>query len=383
MTLAATQAGIILGTAGYMSPEQARGRAADKRSDVWAFGCLLFEMLAGRRAFEGEDVTDTLAAIVRGEPDWKTLPASTPPALRVLIERCLVKDRTERLPDMSVVRFVLAEPSTIAAALAPTAVPRPAGRSIGMAGAVGLVVAAVAATAAIAIFWPRGEATPDNAMKRLTIVLPDGDQMGQINMAPIAVSPNGDVIAYSAIRNGKVQLFVRNLADAEPTALPGTDGASSPFFKPDGRWVGFFAQGQLKKITTAGNALQVLAEAGGRGGAWSADDTIYFAATNIGGLNKVSASGGTVSVVTTLDRDAGEVSHRWPAVLADGRSILFSVWTGPGPDEHRIEQLNLADGVRQVVVRNMEGPASVVGNVLVTEVGSTIRSRYHGGLRPI
>jgi hypothetical protein len=270
-------------------------------------------MLAGRRAFEGEDVTDTLAAIVRGEPDWKTLPASTPPALRVLIERCLVKDRTERLPDMSVVRFVLAEPSTIAAALAPTAVPRPAG--LGMAGAVGLVVAAVAATAAIAIFWPRGEATPDNAMKRLTIVLPDGDQMGQINMAPIAVSPNGDVIAYSAIRNGKVQLFVRNLADAEPTALPGTDGASSPFFKPDGRWVGFFAQGQLKKITTAGNALQVLAEAGGRGGAWSADDTIYFAATNIGGLNKVSASGGTVSVVTTLDRDAGEVSHRWPAVL--------------------------------------------------------------------
>jgi serine/threonine-protein kinase len=367
MTLAATQAGIILGTAGYMSPEQAKGRVADKRSDVWAFGCLLFEMLSGRRAFEGEDVTDTLAAIVRGEPDWTALPAATPPAVRALIERCLVKNRAERLPDMSVVRFVLDEPSTMAGSAAEVPATASAGSTLRRRTAFALVAAATVITAAAAVLWPRGASTTSAGLARLTIVVPDGDQINVAFGNPVAIAPDGSAVAYSAIRNGKVQIFVRELADSEPRALPGTDGGRLPFFKPDGRWLGFFAQGKLKKITAAGNALQALADASNpMGGTWSHDDTIYFAPSNIAGLSKVSASGGALSQVTTLDRGAGEVSHRWPSVLPDNRTLLFSVWTGPGPDEHHIERLDLAGSTRQIVVRNMEGPTSVVGGFLIT-----------------
>jgi eukaryotic-like serine/threonine-protein kinase len=367
MMLAGTQAGIILGTAGYMSPEQARGRAADKRSDVWAFGCVLFEMLAGTRAFAGDDITDTLAAIVRGEPEWSALPAGTPPALRALIERCLVKDRAQRLPDMSVVRFILNEPSSIGGVTSPAPASGTSGRrAMSLPAALGLVAAAVIVTAGLAVLWPSHAPAGARGVSRFTIALPDGDAMSDPTLAPLAVASDGSAVAYAAVRAGKSQLFVRDFADPEPRALPGTDGAESPFFKPDGRWIGFFAQGRLKKITVAGTALQELADAPfSRGGTWSVDDTIYFAPENISGLWKVPASGGRAVAVTKLDQGAGEVSHRWPTVLPDGRSLLFCAWTGPGPDEHRIERLTLDDGTRQVLVRNVEGPASVVGGFLI------------------
>ncbi|HSG01878.1 MAG TPA: protein kinase, partial [Vicinamibacterales bacterium] len=368
MTLAATQAGVILGTAGYMSPEQARGRAADKRSDVWAFGCLLFEMLAGKRAFEGEDVTDTLAAIVRGEPNWSVLPPTTPPALRALIERCLLKDRSERLPDMSVVRFILSEPASMGAGAHPAATTVASSRrSVGLPAALALVLAAIVITAALAAFWRGSGRVTTSDVSRLTIALPEGDVVSDLRLAPVAIAPDGRTVAYSGYRNGMVQLFVRDLAEPEPRALAGTDGAISPFFKPDGQWIGFFAQGKLKKIAVTGTGLQELADAPfSRGGTWSADDTIYFAPMNISGLRKVSASGGPAVDVTSLDRDRGEISHRWPSITADGQSLLFSVWSGPGADEHWIERLSLGDGTRDVLARNVEGPASVVGGFLIT-----------------
>ncbi len=368
MTLAATQAGIILGTAGYMSPEQARGRAADRRSDVWAFGCLLFEMLAGRRAFEGEDITDTLAAIVRGEPDWSALPAGTPRGLHTLIERCLIKDRSERLPDMSVVRFILNERASIAAAEAatPTA-SAPARRSIGLPAAGGLLAAAVVVTAGLAALWWGGAPAVTSGVSRLTVVLPDGDRLADARLAPVAISPDGRMLTYAGVRNGRQQLFVRELAEAEPRALAGTDAGYGPFFRPDGQWIGFFAEGKLKKVAVTGTGLEELAGATfGRGATWSADDTIYFTPGNITGLWKVPASGGPAAEVTSLDRERGEISHRWPSVAADGRSVLFSVWNGPGPDEHWIEHLSLGDGTRTVLARNVEGPAATVGGFLIT-----------------
>jgi len=368
MTLAATQAGIILGTAGYMSPEQARGRTADKRSDVWAFGCLLFEMLAGKRAFEGEDVTDTLAAIVRGEPDWSVLPSPTPPALRALVERCLVKDRSERLPDMSVVRFILSEPASIGTGAHAAAAPdMPARRSIGLPAVLALVTATVVITATLGTLWQGDARATAGDVSRLTIVLPEGDVIPDLTLAPLAIAPDGRTIAYSGLRDGLVQLFIRDLAETEPRAFAGTDGATSPFFKPDGQWIGFFAQGKLKKIAVTGTGLQELADAPfSRGGTWSADDIIYFAPANISGLRKVPASGGPAVEVTSLDRDRGEISHRWPSVASNGQSLLFSVWSGPGPDEHWIERLSLVDGTRDVLARNVEGPSSVVGGLLIT-----------------
>jgi serine/threonine-protein kinase len=161
-------------------------------------------------------------------------------------------------------------------------------------------------------------------------------------------------------------LFVRDFADTEPRALAGTDGATGPFFKPDGRWIGFFADGKLKKVTVAGTGLQELADAPfSMGGTWSADDTIYFAPRNITGLWKVPASGGPAVELSTLDREQGEISHRWPFVLPDGRSLLFSVWSGPGSDEHWIERLTLGDGARKVLVRNVDGPPLAVGGFLI------------------
>ncbi|HYN09747.1 MAG TPA: protein kinase [Vicinamibacterales bacterium] len=387
ITIASTQAGLILGTAGYMSPEQAKGRAADRRSDVWSFGCVLFELLAGSRAFEGEDVTDTIAAIVRGEPNWKALPATTPPALRTLIERCLVKDRTERLAGMSVVRYILNEPSlsgdssrsgvTMVAAPAPARAPR------FWIAATALLAVVTATLGILYLSRPAPAASPGN-LARYTIVLPDGDGVAVTNMAPLALAPNGSALAFPGERAGKVQLFLHDFSTGQTTPLDGTDGARSPFFSPDGRWIGFFARGKLKKITIGGTALQDVADASdARGGSWSVDDTIYYAPTNTSGLWKVQASGGTATELTKTDPNASEISHRYPYVLPDGQALLFIIWTGPGNDEHRIEYLSVADGRRQLVVRNADGPISVVqGHIVYTGRQDTLLAAPWNPARP-
>ncbi len=292
MTMAATQAGIILGTAGYMSPEQAKGRTADKRSDVWAFGCVLYELLTGTRAFDGEDVTEILAAIVRGEPEWQAIPAAVPASLRDLVRRCLIKNRAERLADMSVVQFVLSERASAASVPVPPAAagPTSSSRAIGLPIVAGLMALAVIVTAGAMAFWPRGAAgVAAPGLVHLGMTLPDGDEMAGLNQLPMTISPDGKTIVYTATRDGKTLLFVRDLAGAEPRPVPGTDGAKSPFFSPNGEWVAFFAQGKLRKVTLSGAGLQDITEArDARGGAWSEDDAIYFAPTNVSGILKVS-----------------------------------------------------------------------------------------------
>ena len=363
MTMAATQAGIILGTAGYMSPEQAKGRAADKRSDVWAFGCVLYELLTGKRAFDGEDVTEILAAIVRGEPEWQALPATVPAPLRDLVRRCLIKNRAERLADMSVVQFVLSERAAAGSAPATAAAAAPAStsHSIGLPIVAGLVALAVIVTAGTMALWPRGAASVTaSGLSHLSITLPDGDEMAWLNQLPMTVSPDGRVIAYTATRDGKTLLFVRDMAEADPRPIPGTDGAKSPFFSPNGEWVAFFAQGKLKKVTLSGAGLQDITEAkDARGGAWSEDDVIYFAPTNVSGILRVPAAGGAATELTHLDRAKGEISHRWPHVLPGGKAILFSVWTGPGPDERQIVQLSVDSGERHTLLKGGDTPRYV------------------------
>ncbi|MFI5179331.1 MAG: protein kinase, partial [Vicinamibacterales bacterium] len=277
MTLAATQQGLILGTAGYMSPEQAKGRAADKRSDVWGFGVVLYEMVTGKRAFEGEDVTETLAAIVRGEPDWTRLPAGVPPQVRTLVERCLVKDRAQRLSDMSVVRFLLTESASGGRAPdLPSAPATARGRSVGVATAAVIVVVAVAATAAVMRWWPAGTPSSADAVRHLSIVLPAGDQLATTAQLPLAVSSDGTTVAYTATHDGIDRVYIRQLTAPETKMLAGTEGARSPFLSPDGQWVAFFAQGKLKKVALSGAGLQALADASGaRGGCWGADGNLY------------------------------------------------------------------------------------------------------------
>jgi Tol biopolymer transport system component len=370
LTLGATQAGVVLGTAGYMSPEQAKGRAADRRSDVWSFGCVLFELLAGTRAFEGEDVTDTIAAIVRGEPNWKALPATTPPALRQLIERTLIKDRSQRLADMSVVRYILSEPQVLGAGGPATAVAATPGAATAVTGrptfwmAATLISVVAAVAIAVAYFNRTGVApsAPGAAVPaHFSILLPDDSEVANTNMAPLAIAPDGQMLAFPVRSAGRTQLFVNDFATGETRPLEGTDDARSPFFSPDGRWIGFFAKAKLKKITVGGTSLQDIADApDARGGSWSVDDVIYYAPTLTSGLWKMPASGGAATEITKPDAAASEISHRFPRVLEDGKALLFQVWTGPGSEEQRIEHLSIADGKRQVVIQNANGPASVV-----------------------
>jgi predicted Ser/Thr protein kinase len=355
MTLGATQMGMILGTAAYMPPEQAKGRAADRRSDVWAFGCVLYEMLTRRRAFEGDDVSETLATVIKGEPDWNALPADLPPAIRILIQRCLVKDRAHRIADISTVRFVLSEPAALGSTQIGAAVaPVTTSRGIRPIVAVALVLAAVAVTAvALWLLRPDVSGAGTGAVAHLSVMLPSGDEIGDPDDPPLAVSPDGTHLVYVGIRGGKSQLYDRAIDRPDPRAIAGTVSAAEPFFSPDGRWVGFFADGKLKKVSLDGGALEVLAPATSpRGGAWSMDGNIYYAPTNISNIWKVPANGGAPTEVTKQDRSRGEVSHRFPQVA--NKTLFFTVWTGPGTDEKAFAAQPLSATEHRVLVRGAE-----------------------------
>jgi serine/threonine-protein kinase len=357
-----------------MSPEQAKGRDADKRSDVWAFGCILFEMLSGRRAFQGEDVSDTLASILRGEPDWAALPANLPPATRILLERCLVKDRARRISDMSTVKFLLDDAGAIGTMAESRAGATARGRrSMPWAAALAGVLAGAAVTAAIMMNLDRATAPGSpQAAQRLSVPLPFGAVLEDKDIVPIAISPDGVHIAFSALADGKVLLYQRALHEVESKPLAGTEGAQSPFFSSDGKWIGFFANSQLKKVALGGGALQVLCPAPfGRGGTWGDNGEIYFAATNVTGIWRVSQDGGTATPLTQLDRERGEVSHRWPQALPGNLGLIFTVWTGPGPDEKAVV-FRSSSGERHIVVRGGDRGRFVAPGYLVYARGDAL-----------
>ena len=357
LTARATQMGMIIGTAAYMAPEQAKGRAVDRRADIWAFGVVLYEMLTGRRAFEGEDISTTLAAVLMREPDWTALPVGVPAAIRRLLRRCLEKEPRKRLSAISDARLELGE-NEPDVAVTDTALP--AARRIGLPLAAGLAILLSLATAGVMRYLPASSpaASGPVAPTRLSIPLPDGDELIDMNLLPVAISVDGTHVAYVATRDGVRRLFLRSLASAEPVMLAGTEGAHSPFFSPDGLWIGFFAQGKVKKAAVGSSAVVVVAEDAphARGGTWSADGTIYYAPSPSSALWKVAAAGGGASTaVTRLDPARGEVSHRWPQVLPDG-VLLFSSWTGPGPDERMIVARTLATGEQHVLLSTGDTP---------------------------
>ena len=315
-TPAMTAAGIILGTAAYMSPEQAKGKPADKRSDIWAFGCVLYEMLTGRRAFEADDVSDTLAALLRSEPDWN-LP-HVPRALVKLIQRCLAKDSRRRWQSIGDVRLELDE----LASRGPdegvdSATPTPH-RTI-----VWASIVALAAVAAGAIGWMSHATTADQRVYRTTILTPG--VLTNVQSGRIALSPDGKQIAFAALdATGHPFIWIRHLDEAGPHIIPGTEGGNGPFWSPDSRYLAFVAGGKLKKAAVAGGAPLVLADAvPGIPGAWNQDDTILFSPSANSPLIKVSAAGGVTTQVTHLDEHARETGHRYPVFLPDGRRFLY------------------------------------------------------------
>jgi serine/threonine protein kinase len=312
----ATGAGVILGTSGYMSPEQAKGKPADARSDIWAFGVVLFEMLSGKTAFQGETVVEILGGVLKSDPDWTALPATIPQPLTSLLRHCLQKDRNRRLRHIADARFqidqALHEPAAPAAA--PAIVPRGRQRIWKLSTLAGIIAAA-----AIAV-WHFASAPSAAPETRLQIVT-----LPATNLTSFAISSDGRKVVYEAVSNSdsKDQLWLRKLESENAQPLAGTEGASLPFWSPDSRSVGFFADGKLKRIDIAGGAPQILADVpNSPSGAWNSDGTILFALSSTAPLQRVSANGGAVTPVTVLDPPR-QVSHRFPRFLPDGRHFLF------------------------------------------------------------
>ena len=318
-----TGAGTILGTAAYMSPEQAMGRPADARSDVWAFGCVLFEMLTGRRPFAGDSVAETLAAVLRAEPDWSALPSHTPDAIRRLLQRCLQKDRRRRLAAIADARMDLDDsPSP------PERLKASAGRTVGL--IAGSAVVALVVVASVVLFRARDVPRSVGAL-RFTIAPPDGAWFGGPfgggtgNAAQVAIAPDGQTIAFVAGANGQFQIWLRSLASLTAAPLIGTEGGAFPFWSPDGRAIGFFAADKLKVVQIAGGPPVVLSDVTlGRGGTWNRDNVILFAGA-VGGVRRVSSAGGTPTDVTTPTAGG---AHRWPHFLPDGRHFFYTAVTG-------------------------------------------------------
>ena len=360
-----TEAGIILGTAAYMSPEQARGRAVDKRADIWAFGCVLYEMLTGRQAFSGESTTDVLASVVQREPDWSLLPADVPPAIAALLRRALQKNPRERLRDIGDARIELAaatlpaargDPAPAAPPLATPARRRSPWPLVASAGAIGVVLVAFAAWR-----WLPIRASDESQLLypvRSVVTLPPQTAIALGRGSSVALSPDGRLLVYVGQIDKTVRLFLRPLDQFESVPLAGTEDAANPFFSPDGHWIGFFAQGKLKKVAIDGGAPITLADAPTpRGEAWLADGSALVTRMNNVGLTRVAALGGAHEPFTTLK--TGEMSHRWPRTIPGSAAVLFSIWNDTGWEPARIAVQPAGEREHRVLIEGGGYPRAV------------------------
>jgi serine/threonine protein kinase/Tol biopolymer transport system component len=348
-----TREGVILGTTGYMSPEQSRGQPLDKRTDIWAFGCVFYEMLTGRLLFAGETISDTLAAVLKQEPDWQALPADTPQGIRSLLRRCLKKDPVDRLHDIADARIEIQEAIAEPAAITPTGPARRAAarwtRLIPWVVAAG----AVAMTLMVVLQGTRRTGSPASSVTRLDLDLPAGVELVTVYPPAMVLSPDGTRVAFVGVFRGLRQLYTRRLDQFETVPLKGTENANAVFMSPDGRALGFItADLALKRVSLADGLVTTVEHDAefSAGAAWGADDRITF--VRAGALWQVPASGGPAKQLTTLDRGKGELLHAWPSVIAQGRILLFASITGSSRGASHIEALSLPTGQRRVIVES-------------------------------
>ena len=345
---AMTQHGVILGTAAYMSPEQAKGKRVDQRADLWAFGCVVFEMLTGKRTFDGDDITDTLTAIMRDEPDWRALPSDTPESVRRLLRRCLRKDARQRLRDAGDARLELehgdhegtqrSQPHASFARNATIA---------GISAVLGAVLAALSLSS-----WPRDQGAAPPITRLWLTSTADAPLAADADASSVAITPDGRRIFYSARRTdpdgariAARQLMSRELGAFEGTPLPNVGMSPRAMFtSPDNAWVGFettigaTVAPVLAKAPASGGPMTVLCDLGPRGklrgASWGRDGRIVFATAQIAnGLHVISEAGGTVAMLTTPDAKNGERDHRWPEILPNGTGILFAILRADGTSD--------------------------------------------------
>ena len=351
-----TGVGTLLGTAAYMSPEQARGKSVDKRADIWAFGCVLYEMLTGKRAFDGDDVTDTIVSVVSKEPDWSALPASTPPPIRRLLQRTLQKDLKRRVPDMAVVRFEIDDAMSAPAEDTRNAVisfpPKASLRQRALNAAPWAIAAAVAVGWSASI-WRKPASAPLPAL-RFTVSL---GETATLQTNGLALSPDGTKLVLQTRRGDqRMQLVIRSLDGTEDRPLAGGDAPDNrvqdAFFSPDGQWVGFLSEGKIRKAPVQGGASVALCDVTSpRGASWGSDGFIVVAADRgLGGLSRCPAGGGALEPLTKLDQ--GESSHRWPQALPEVNAVLFTSavpLNAATPDANSIVVQSLTSGERKTI----------------------------------
>ena len=378
LTAAATQHGMILGTAAYMSPEQAQGQEVDKRSDIWAFGCVLYEMLTGRAVFAGDNVSLTLARILERHPDFAALPPNLHPRVRELLERCLEKEARNRWHDVADVRVdilkVLADPDGLVAQPASErdrSFRRQAMALIGVA----VVVAALVGGAV----WILRSPIDTAPVAALTIALPDDQQLaGLESMSPVAVAPNGD-IAYVARRSGSQQLFLRPLNSLEARPVRGTEGAEGLFFSPDGQSLGFFGGAELKTVSIDGGVPTVLARASwdSRGGSWGSDGHIIFSRDGgARGLERIADSGLGEPESLTIPAEA-ELPHRFPQVLPGNEAIIFTIGTGGSWDDALIVAERLDTHERTILIEGGSDARYVpTGHLVYVRAGTLMAAPF-------
>jgi len=318
-----TGVGVLLGTAAYMAPQQAKGRAADKRNDIWAFGCVLFEMLAGKRAFEAEDVSDTLALVLKGEPHWNALPADLPRPITTLIRACLEKDSRKRIADIAGALFVLEHQSDLTERVdASVASSTPVSSSARQRSALVTVVALIAAIAGASMWYAMRPAAP--AVTRFFVTPPDDTTFvtGGRPAASAAISPDGRTLAFTAKNvDGKVTLWTRPIDALVAQPLPSTDDAQFPFWSPDSKFIAYATNDKLMKIPAAGGPPQTICAASlVRGGSWgSAGEIVY--GSSAGPLLRVPSAGGAPSALTRVT--GGQLNHRFPSYLPDGHHVIY------------------------------------------------------------
>ena len=379
-----TRVGVILGTAAYMSPEQARGKPVDKRADIWAFGCVLFEMLTGRTPFAGDTAADTLAAILEREVDLRPLPESTPSAIRTLIARCLTKDPRNRLQAIGEARIAaeraIAQPESVApfsegrAQTLTTA--RARWRALGWA-----IGGAVLASAGLVWLAPWTKDTARMPPQYLTATLGAAATLVNGPGDAVALSADGSTIAFVAqqANGGPARIYVRSLSQLQARALTGTEDAHGPFFSPDGERIGFFAGGKLKTASASGGDVKTVCDAAnGRGGAWAPDGTIIFS-PDYGegvGLGRVSSAGGTPEPLESLaDR---ETTQRWPQILPGGQAVLYTSSTSSGDfSDATLVVQPLSGGARKIVQRGaFHGRYVASGHLLFIRDGEVMAAPF-------
>ena len=387
-TVGVTHEGLVVGTAAYMSPEQARGQTVDKRTDVWAFGCVLYEMLTGQRLFQGDRTTDTLALLLTKDPDWTALPPQVPPAVRALVRRCLERDLRKRLGDVAAIRFGLEDVASLSTVDQQFAASRPsqarAGRRLKQVVAVGAVALASAALAG-GLTWTLTRPVPRIVFSGISATGATAPSLspGQPDMA---ITPDGTRVVY--VGNNFTQLLVRALDSDDPEPIATGTLLSSPFISPDSRWVGYWDVDVLKKIEiTGGSPITLASDVGNSNGAtWTRDDLIVFGSV-VRGLYRISAEGGTPEPLTEADATLGNDYRLWPELLPDNRTILVTrqrrqLVSGQSASTARAADNEASEIVARDLLTGMEKPLVpggshakyVAGGYLVYLVGQALRA---------